>query len=184
MISEEHTPSSVTVARHRSLGEWLSRDRISAWETARYEQAQRDEYTSKLRFGLATLNVASMVTILNLQSAVLAIQPKTIADAALSFFLGTVLAGYSLLAHQHHLIKLAGYTKNRAMILDRAVSLSTFPIGSTENDQLGVAVQEAGVQYSKTHSFSKAAIFGQWFSAAMWAGGVLILVAAKAALLR
>ncbi len=66
------------------------------------------------------------------------------------------------------------------MILDRAVSLTNFPIGSAENAQLGLAVHEAGEYYSKTHSFSRAATFGQWFSASMWESAVLILVVAKA----
>ncbi len=45
--------------RHAALTAMLERDRESAWQIAHYERGQRDEYTSKLRFGLAAFPVGS-----------------------------------------------------------------------------------------------------------------------------
>ena len=167
--------------RHAALTAMLERDRESAWHIAHYERAQRDEYTSKLRFGLAALNAASMVTVLNLQTALAGVEPGVILLSAAAFLAGTVLAGYSLVAHQTHLIDLVGSTSSRAISLDRAVSLTAFPIGSDEHDALGEAMRQAHHHQADTYKFSMPALHTQWLSASTWVSATGVLAVAKAA---
>lgn len=172
-ISAEH--------RHAALTAMLERDRESAWQIAHYERAQRDEYTSKMRFGLAALNAASLVTLLNLPTALTGVDPKAVLIAAAAFLLGTILAGYSLTAHQTHLIDLVGSTSSRALTLDRAVSLTAFPVGSQEHAALGDAMAEAHRHQSQTYKLSMGALRCQWVSASLWISGAVVLAVVKAA---
>ncbi|QTH22023.1 hypothetical protein HRJ34_00315 [Rhizorhabdus wittichii] len=167
--------------RHAALREMVERDRQSAWQIAHYERSQRDEYTSKLRFGLATLNAASLVTVLNLSAAFAGMWPAAPVIAAGIYFLGTLSAGSSLFAHQTRLIELVGDTSARAMILDRAASLCAFPVGSAENARLGEAMEQAHAHAQKTFPLSMSAIYMQHTAALCWASAFLLLGVAKIA---
>ena len=167
-------------ARHKALGRMLQRDRESAWQIAHYERGQRDEYTSKLRFGLAALNAASMVTVLNIGGVMGGVGTGSILLSAAAFFVGTILAGYSLVAHQTHLIELTGATITKARTLDIAVSLSEFPPGSAENRQLDKALGAIKEQEGQQHTYSDSAITCQAWSSAAWIGGAGTLGLVKA----
>ncbi|QEH80845.1 hypothetical protein EIK56_23040 [Sphingomonas sp. C8-2] len=167
--------------RHATLTAMVERDRQSAWQIAHYERGQRDEFTSKLRFGLATLNAASLVTVLNLSSAFADISPAATMIAAGIYFLGTTLAGSSLFAHQTRLIELVGDTSARALTLDRATALCAFPVGTRENKQLGEAIEQAHVHVQKTYPVGQSAILLQYASAFCWNSASLLLAIAKVA---
>lgn len=167
--------------RHAALAAMIERDRQSAWQIAHYERSQRDEYTSKLRFGLATLNAASLVTVLNLGTALDGVSPTAVVVAAGLYFLGTILAGRCLTEHQNRLIEVVGETNARAMILDRAVSLAAFPVGSAEYGRLGEAIEEAHSHAEKTYALSISAIWLQHLSASLWTMGSALLGIAKVA---
>lgn len=179
--SHSLSPTLDQPLRQAALTQMLERERESAWQIAHYERGQRDEYTSKLRFGLATLNAASLVTVLNLGAALTGISPAVTFVAASFYFLGTASAGSSLFAHQTRLIELVGDTNARALTLDRAVSLCAFPIGTEENERLGEAMEEAHAFAQKTYSLSSAALNLQHFSAFCWNTASLILGIAKVA---
>lgn len=166
--------------RHAALTATLHRDRESAWQIAHYERGQRDEYTSKLRFGLAALNAASLVTILNLAPATLVVGATVSLLSSFLFLVGTALAGYSLLSHQTHLILLAGSTSARALSLDRAVSLTSYPVGSREHDLLGIAMDEAHGYQGQTYTFSNRALNCQWGSAVIWILACAVIATATA----
>lgn len=159
--------------RHAALKRSLERDREAAWESANYEREQRDVYTSKLRFGSVVFNGASLVTVLNGRELFLSVGPGMILTAAAFFTMGVVLAGYSLLAHQTRLIESTGLARARAMILERAVTLADFPIGSDENNRLGTALDEAAAhQRDILKRPGLGALSLQNFSKAAWLGGV------------
>lgn len=167
--------------RHAALTAMIERDRESAWQIAHYERGQRDDYTSKLRFGLATLNAASLVTVLNLGATLDGVSSAAVMVVAGLYFLGTVLAGRCLTEHQNRLIELVGETNARAMILDRAVSLAAFPVGTPEYGRLGEAIEEAHSHAENTYALSISAIWLQHLSASLWIMGSALLGAAKIA---
>lgn len=174
----EHVPDQTYEA---ALAGLLERDRESAWQIAHYERGQRDEYTSKLRFGLAAINAASLVTILNVPSALIGIDPRAVLFASASFLVGTVLAGYSLTAHQVHLINSVRSTSGRANALDRAFALTVFPAGSKERDGIRKVIRQAHDYLVETPELSMGALRCQWWSASIWVSGAGLLAVAKAA---
>lgn len=169
------------VERHAALTKMVERDRESAWQIAHYERGQRDEYTSKLRFGLATLNAASLVTVLNLGGALSGIWPGAALVAAAIYFVGTVSAGRSLVEHQTRLIELVGDTNARALTLDYALSLCAHRIDTPENDRVGPALETAHAYAQKTYSLSLTALNFQHFSGFCWSVGAGFLGFAKVA---
>lgn len=158
----------------------LERDRETAWQIAQYERGQRDQYTSKMRFGLAALNAASMVTILNIGALLNGVEPVALLASAGLFFLGTILAGYSLKAHQDHLFGLEGTAHTRVIALDRALSLEPFPRGSPEREYLKPTMAEADDFEMKTYGESAIALKAQQWSSWAWIIGAAVAGIAKA----
>lgn len=153
----------------------LERDRDGAWERARYERDQRDQYGSRLRFGLVAMNAASLVTIINAPGLFAGLTSGDVLAAAAFFLVGTIGAGYSLVAQQTHLIDLTGNATARALTLDRAVTLAEFPAHTPENEKLGEAMEQASRLSEEMFGYSKGALRLQWLSMSSWIGGVAYL---------
>jgi len=142
-----------------------------------YERTQRDEYTSKIRFGLAALNSASLVTILNVGKSTLS--GCTLTAGGL-FAAGVILSGLALFSHQNHLVELQGDTYVRAVTLDRAVAQSGHPVGSTENSDLQGTLKELSGMIDRLFEFSVRATIFQHSAAGCWLAGLLTAGAALA----
>lgn len=101
----------------------------SAQSSAHHYMSIRDEFTSKVRFGIIGLNGGSglaVITILGSIESKLAgfgIGTSTILWSALGFSLGVLTGGLALLVHQNHLVSVSGSAIARAINLRTAVSL-------------------------------------------------------------
>jgi hypothetical protein len=152
----------------------LSRQGEMAWNLARHEQGQRDEYTSKLRFGATAFNAASLVSVLNLPQTMTGFTTDSALIAAGFFVVGTICGAASLLSHQNFLIGSTGRFTSYAMTNDRAISLSRSLPGTSEHSQLGEALEELE-KAAKDGLFkpNDTAVTAQSFSMWAWLGGVL-----------
>jgi hypothetical protein len=169
------------IDRKNSLQASLQRDRESAWEAARYDREQRDQVTSRLRFGSVVFNGASLLTVLNQPPFLSGVSAAAILSSAAFFLVGVVCAAYSLIVHQTGLIEVAGASRGRALILDRAVSLSESDIDSEEYASLGSAMTEAHELHKSTIQPRVAAIWLQNISTGAWLGGAVTIALLKIA---
>jgi len=149
----------------------LERDLEHAREIAKHEREQRDQYTFRIRFGLVAINVALLVTILNLAKLLPHTKPDDILLAAGAFLIGSIVAGYSVAAQQTQLIEVAGAANARAMTLARAVSFADHPVGSEEYDRLAKAIDEAGEYADEIYPPGLGALRLQRLSMALWIAG-------------
>lgn len=150
----------------------MHRDRESAWESARYDREQRDQVTSRIRFGSVVFNAASLITVIN-APAFLSTAPAAVILISAGFFLvGVVSAGYSLVAHQTSLITVAGYSAARAIALDRAVAIvDKGPTTFEYHHDLGEVMDEAQELYEKAVQPRLTAVWLQNASTGAWLGG-------------
>lgn len=154
----------------------LEQNVISDWETARHMQAQRDEYTSKIRFGALALNAASIVTVLNIGAVFPAISASEALTGTLFFIVGVIAGGQSLISHQNKLITTAGTAYAIARHRQRAITLAEFPPDSAEYVKLGEALADIDRETkSGLYDFSATAIWMQHVSQWAWVGGVISL---------
>lgn len=167
------------IDRQKALRASLQRDREGAWEAARYDREQRDQITSRIRFGSVVFNGASLLTVLNQPAFLSGEPPEAILASAAFFLIGVVCAGYSLIAHQTDLIRLAGSSRARALTLDRAVSLADSEVDSEEYGRLGGAMKEAHEFHEQTIKPNLTATWLQNISTGAWLGGASTIALLK-----
>lgn len=155
---------------------WIQHDRDSAWEAARYDREQRDQITSRIRFGSVVFNGASLLTLLNAPALLTGIPVSSVLASAAFFLIGVVCAGYSLIAHQTVLIATAGNSSARALALDRAVALMEHPRAAADGEEAMEAVQEAHGLHQRNVKPRAAAIWLQNISTGAWLGGASVIV--------
>ena len=175
---EEHHSSAKALAAQQWLRESIERDRQSAYAVAHYQRAQRDELTTRIRFGSLALNGASAVAIFGLAGNAalvreLGFTPQITATALSLFVVGAVSAGISLLVHQNHLVRLAGSAIARARTLDTAAGAAATDIGSEPYAALPASMKRAAELELVDTSFSRGAIILQNLSTGCWLGGAL-----------
>jgi hypothetical protein len=158
---------------------WIQRDRESSWEAARYDREQRDQITSRIRFGSVVFNGASLLTILNAPQLLTGVPESAVFSSAGFFLLGVVCAGYSLVAHQTALIRVAGSSVARAMALDRAVALLDRPPNEADVTEANNAVEEAHELHAETIKPRLTAIWLQNISTGAWLGGAAVIALTK-----
>lgn len=114
-----------------------------ARELANHEASQRDEYTSKIRFGLVALNAASLVTAATAGPQLPGVAVGNALLSAAFFFVGTVSGGVALTSHQTQLVSTAGKLRAWQSHLQRALTLADSMPGTPEYLRLGEAIGDA-----------------------------------------
>jgi hypothetical protein len=170
---------TLDLERLSSYARWIQRDRESAREAAQYDREQRDQVTSRIRFGSVVFNGASLLTVLNTPQLLSGVPTSIILTSSVFFLLGVVSAGYSLVTHQTELIRLAGFSAARAMCLDRAVALLDRSPNEDEVRQAHEAIEEAHHLHGQTIKPKLTAIWLQNLSTGAWLGGAAVIALAK-----
>jgi hypothetical protein len=176
MSTEEQTRKM-----QEELTESLLRSREREEAVAQHLRSQRDDLTSKIRFGLVALNGASVVAVLTLYGSLkndlagLGITSGAVMWAVGFFVVGVVCAGLCLSSHQNQLVIAAGQAEARAITCGTAVDLSAQnPIPK----QLGEILEDLRKHSLPSASYSRAAIWLQQSAASLWLGGSLVLISA------
>lgn len=175
MTNSESDRSEGLGYNHQFLLVSTRQRRDRAWQIAQHERSQRDDYTSKVRFGLVAANAASLLTVINLKSELFSLSPSTALLACVFFLVGLICSGYSLLQQQTYLITQAGKTAVVAMHLDAAAALSEAPGGTKNFDLAQERRAEAAEVEKQTFQLSIPAIVLQNCGSGAWLGGALLL---------
>jgi len=179
-VDPNYPADMVRADAHQFLKASYRQLRDTAWHLEQYQRGQRDEYNSKIRFGLTTANAASLVTALNIADKLAGVTPGELALACALFLLGTVASGYSLFAQQNYLTRQSGNTYAWAMAMDRAVALIDAPPGSPNFQLAGETQREAAALQAKVFDYSKGTIIMQALGWGAWLGGAVTLAGASA----
>lgn len=163
----------------RGLRDSLAQSLTAATSSADHLRGQRDDVTTKIRFGLVGLNggsVLAAIAALGGNTAALeriGISLDQLASAIIFFLVGAVVAGVALFQQQNHLVVAAGEANARAIRYAMAVHHANVNPGG---DDLGALLKVIAAQTPPEATYSKAAIWFQSFGGALWLGGCSVIV--------
>lgn len=152
------------------------RDLDIAAQQYMYFIQRRDNLIEKMRFGLVTLNGGSLIALISVlggdgsAATWLGFTPGNAIISALSFTLGTILAGKSLDSQTNHYVQEAGDQNTRLSAYVALTALCESPLSESSYDNYGRALEATkdlpltGFQYSWFAIHAQHLAAGAWFT--------------------